>query len=34
MTDAEDDSRNSPEKKIEINDNPEETERKIPRMKH
>lgn len=24
---------NEPEKRIEINDNPEETERKIPRMK-
>lgn len=32
MADEDDDDRNNPEKKIEINDNPKETERKMPRM--
>ncbi|HXB42639.1 MAG TPA: hypothetical protein VNV85_01205 [Puia sp.] len=31
---SEEDKSNEPEKRIEINDNPEETERKMPRMKH
>jgi hypothetical protein len=30
----EEDKSNAPEKRIEIDDNPAETERKMPRMKH